>query len=494
MEANTIVNLSETPDYDLNQLEISNPKVLDRIALNRIDKTRGLILALITSLIAILVFFIPINGNILFGVFYQGLIRLVNNLLVINGQAVGALLLVTIVLAGTGVASVVGKYFSPKESKLYKYFEADSIIHPILYMLGGIFIVLYFLDQVGWIAGPEMIVGASTGEMVIPGVVVGVAFIIPVGALFVPFLIDYGCIDFFGVLLEPLMRPLFKTPGKSAVDAAASFVGSTTMGIIITGRMFKGNSYTKKEAAIIATSFSAVSVGYAHLVMETAGLVEYFVQIYFTCFFLVFVMAAIMSRIPPLRGKKDEFDNGRIQTAEERKESKVPFGPKMLTVGADRAAKRAHISGSIPQKLIYSIKDSFPVLPKVITLLCSIGILGMIAAKYTPIFDIIGYLFYPLTLVLGVPDAMAAAVAIPTGVTEMFIPVLTIADQVATLHIQTRFFITAVSMLQIIFLAESVVVIMNTGLPVKFRELMLIFVQRTVISMPLVAIFMHLMF
>ena len=248
MEANTIVNLSETPDYDLNQLEISNLKVLDRIALNRIDKTRGLILALITSLIAILVFFIPINGNILFGVFYQGLIRLVNNLLVINGQAVGALLLVTIVLAGTGAASVIGKYFSPKESKLYKYFEADSIIHPILYMLGGIFIVLYFLDQVGWIAGPEMIVGASTGEMVIPGVVVGVAFIIPVGALFVPFLIDYGCIDFFGVLLEPLMRPLFKTPGKSAVDAAASFVGSTTMGIIITGRMFKGNSYTKKRS------------------------------------------------------------------------------------------------------------------------------------------------------------------------------------------------------------------------------------------------------
>ncbi len=85
----------------------------------------------------------------------------------------------------------------------------------------------------------------------------------------------------------------------------------------------------------------------------------------------------------------------------------------MLTVGAERAAKRAHISGSIPQKLIYSVKDSFPVLPKVITLLCSIGILGMIAAKYTPIFDIIGYLFYPLTLILGVPDAMAAAVAIP---------------------------------------------------------------------------------
>lgn len=494
MEANIIVNLSEQPDYDISQLDIADPKVLDQIALNRKDKTRGLIIALITSIIAIFVFFIPINGNILFGMMYQGLIKLVNSLLVINGQPVGALLIVTIILVITGVASVIGKYFSPKESKLYQYFEADSIIHPILYMLGGIFVTLYFLDQVGLIAGPEMIVGAATGEMVIPGVVVGVAFIIPLGALIVPFLIDYGCIDFFGFLLEPLMRPLFKTPGKSAVDAAASFVGSTTMGIIITSRMFKGNAYTQKEAGIIATSFSAVSVGYALLVMETAGIGEYFVQVYFTCFFLVFVMAAIMCRIPPLRGKKDEFYNGRVQTEAERKESKVPFGPKMMTIGASRASKRAHISGSIPQKLIYSLKDSFPVLPKVITLLCSIGILGMIAAKYTPIFQIIGYAFYPLTLILGVPDAMVAAVAIPTGITEMFIPVLTIADQVADLHIKTRFFVTAVSMLQIIFLAESVVVIMNTGLPVKFRELMLIFLQRTVIAMPLVAIFMYLMF
>ncbi|MBF8983864.1 YjiH family protein [Lutibacter sp. B2] len=489
------INLSKNREYDLNQLDLNDPRVLDYIELDKKDWIIGFIKALIISAIAIFVFFVPLgNGKILFGVIYNKGIEIVNSLLVMNEKPVGALLLCTIILLGTGITSIIGKYFSSKDSKIYKYYEADSIIHPILYMIGGVFILLYFLNEIGVYNAPEMIVGQSTGGMVIPGVVIGVAFIIPVGAFFIPFLTDYGCIDFFGVLLEPLMRPLFKVPGKSAVDASASFVGSTTMGIIITSRMYKGSVYTEKEASIVSTCFSAVSVGYALLVMETAGIGEYFIKTYFISFFLAFVIAAIISRIPPISRKKDIFANGRVQTEEERKENRLKLGPKMIMTGIDRASKRAHTSGNMTKRIILSIVDSFPVLPKVVTLLCSIGILGMIAAKYTPIFEWIGYLFLPLTKILGVPDAQVAATAIPTGITEMFIPVLTIADKVGELHIKTRFFVTTVSMLQIIFLSESVVVIMNTGLPVKFKELMIVFLQRTVISMPFVALFMHLFF
>lgn len=290
------------------------------------------------------------------------------------------------------------------------------------------------------------------------------------------------------------MRPLFKTPGKSAVDATASFVGSTTMGIIITSRMFKTKMYSEKESAIIATCFSAVSVGYALLVMKTAGIGEYFVVTYGVSFFLTFVIAAIMCRLYPLNKKRDIYVDGSIQSEEERKPLTSGRQGGMIKTAAHRATIRAYTSGSLPKRIVASVVDAFPVLPKVITLLCSIGILGMIAAKYTPIFDIVGYIFLPFTTLFKVPDPQVAAAAISTGITEMFIPVLTIADRVAELHIKTRFFVTTVSMVQIIFLAESVVVIMNTGLPVKFRELMLMFVMRTLIAIPLVAIFMHILF
>lgn len=494
MENVSKINLSKEKNYDLNNLDLNDPKTLDTLELEKSDWMKAFVKFLIVTTIAIFVFFVPVNGSVPFGTIYGKAISIVESLVVINGQAVGALLLTTLILMGTGITSIIGKFFSKEGSKLYNYYKADSVIHPFLYMAGGIFILMYFLNKIGVYAAPEMIVGASTGEMVIPGVVIGVAFIIPVGAFFIPFLTDYGCIDFFGILLEPLMRPLFKVPGKSAIDASASFVGSTTMGIIITGRMYNGSIYTAKESAVVATCFSAVSVGYAHLVMKTAGIGEHFVVTYFVSFVLAFVMAAIISRIPPISRKPDTFSNGREQTQEERTEGRRKFGPELVTTGINRATLRAHTSGSMPRRIVRSVIDAFPVLPKVITLLCSIGILGMIVAKYTPVFDIIGYAFFPLTSLLGVPDAMVAAAAIPTGITEMFIPVLTIADQVAELHIKTRFFVTVVSMLQIIFLAESVVVIMNTGLPVKFRELMIVFLQRTIIAMPLAAIFMHILF
>ena len=492
------INLSENKDINVEDLDLADPQVLDSIKLNERDTRKGLFQFLFFTAIAIFVFFVPVNGVIPFGIIYNKLIDIVESLVVINGVKVGALLICTIILVSTGIMSFVGKFFSKKESKVYKYFETDSILHPFLYLAGGAFILLYFLNKIGVYAAPDIIVGASTGEMVIPGVVVGVAFIIPVGAFFIPFLTDYGCIDFIGIVLEPLMRPLFKTPGKSAVDAVASFVGSTTMGIIITGRMYKSSAYTEKEASIVATCFSAVSIGYALVVMDKVGAGEHFGTIYFTSFLTAFLIAAIVCRIPPLSRKKDVFYNGREQSKEElKKEGKLKISPDLFKKGVHRGTVKAHTSGNILIRIKDSIIDAFPVMPKVITLLCSIGILGMIVAAYTPIFDWLGLIFLPLVKLVGVPEAQIAASAIPAGVTEMFIPTLILADKMAAgavISLATKYFVIAVSMVQIIFLAESVVVIMSTGLPVNFKELMIIFVQRTFIAIPLIAIFMHLFF
>ena len=492
------INISENKNIDIQSLDLNDPKVLDSIELNKNDYRKGLIQFLLFTFIAIFVFFIPIKGVIPFGIIYNKLISLVESLVVINGIKVGALLVCTIILVLTGIFSFIGKFIVKKGNKIHTYFETDSVIHPFLYLAGGVFILLYFLDKIGAIVGPDIIVGASTGEMVIPGVVIGVAFIIPVGAFFIPFLTDYGCIDFIGVVLEPLMRPLFKTPGKSAVDAVASFVGSTTMGIIITSRMYKSSAYTEKEAGIIATCFSAVSIGYALVVMEKVGVGEHFVSIYFTSFFITFIIAAIVSRIPPLSRKTNIYYNDREQTKEElAQEGKLDISGDLFKKGVHRGVVKAHSSGNILIRIKNSIVDAFPVLPKVITLLCSIGIIGMILAAYTPIFEWLGLIFLPLVKLVGVPEAQIAASAIPAGITEMFIPTLILADKMAAgveISLATKYFVIAVSLVQIIFLAESVVVIMSTGLPVKFKELMIIFLERTFIAIPLVAIFMHLLF
>lgn len=47
---------------------------------------------------------------------------------------------------------------------------------------------------------------------------------------------------------------------RRLIDAVASFVGSYSIGLLITNKVFKEGKYTVKEAAIIATGFSTVSV------------------------------------------------------------------------------------------------------------------------------------------------------------------------------------------------------------------------------------------
>ena len=54
-----------------------------------------------------------------------------------------------------------------------------------------------------------------------------------------PFLLNYGIVDFIGSLMEPLMRPVFKIPGRGAVNAIASFVSSASVGVLITSKLYQ---------------------------------------------------------------------------------------------------------------------------------------------------------------------------------------------------------------------------------------------------------------
>src|SRR5690625_6781183 len=71
---------------------------------------------------------------------------------------------------------------------------------------------------------------------------------------------------------QPVMRPLFKTPGRSAIDAVASFVGSYSLGILITDRVYQQGGYTGREAAIVATGFSTVSAAFMVIVAKSLDL------------------------------------------------------------------------------------------------------------------------------------------------------------------------------------------------------------------------------
>lgn len=472
-----------------NNVNLNDNYVLDSLHLTPGEQRQGIIKAIFFTLIAVFVFFVPITvdgtTDITFGIIYKS----IKASLGLTGVWLGGFIIVI-----NGILSIYGKYICKDEtSKVFQYYKEDSNFHPVFYILGSIFTIILLLDTTfASFQGPIAIVNPNIGGTVL-SIALDVAWIIPVSAIFMPLLLNYGIVDFIGSLMEPLMRPIFKVPGRSAVNAIASFVSSASVGVLITSKLYRSGVYTKKEAALIATGFSAVSVGFAYKVIETADLADYFIPIYFSAMLITLIISFFMARIPPLSRKKSIYLDGREQTIKDIKNEQIPT-KSILKIGTQRAIKKASTAPKLSSEIKSSLLDSLYVLPKVISLLTAVGILAMLTATYTPIFEWIGKLFQPILQLLAVPNAAEIAPSLPVGIAEMFLPVLLIADKVDILAEGARYMVVAVSMVQIIFFSETIVVMMSTKIPISLKELIICFFERTIIAIPICAIFMHIMF
>ena len=96
-----------------------------------------------------------------------------------------------------------------------------TMILSIIQILALPFLAFYLFQ-----IGPSALLADDMIPFIFQKIVVPVTTIIPVGTLFLAFIVSYGLMEFIGVLMRPVMVPVFKTPGRSAVDAVTSFIVS----------------------------------------------------------------------------------------------------------------------------------------------------------------------------------------------------------------------------------------------------------------------------
>src|SRR5699024_4016856 len=137
-----------------------------------------------------------------------------------------------------------------------------------------------------------------------------------------PLLLDFGLLEMFGTLMRKIMRPIFTLPGRSSVDSLVSWLGDGTIGVMLTNKQYEDGFYTKREAAVIGTTFSLVSIDFAIVVLLELDLAHMFVPYYGTIIIAGLVAALIMPRIPPLSRKSDKhFEDAECQVEEEISEN-----------------------------------------------------------------------------------------------------------------------------------------------------------------------------
>ncbi len=324
--------------------------------------------------------------------------------------------------------------------------------------------------------GPAWLFDPSMGPFLFEKLVVSVGLLVPIGSVFLALLVGYGLLEFFGVIMQPIMKPIWKTPGKSAIDAVASFVGSYSIGLLITNRVFKEGKYSIKEAAIIATGFSTVSATFMIVVAKTLGLMDIWNTYFWTTFAVTFIVTAITVRIWPLKSMSEEYYNNQDPPIE-------TFTGNRLHAAWKEAMDTAAESPTLWKNIKDNLKDGFVMTMSILPSIMSVGLLGLILAEFTPVFDWLGYIFYPFTALVQLPDPLLAAKASAVGIAEMFLPALLAAEAALV----TKFVIGVVSVSAIIFFSALVPCILSTEIPITIPQLLVIWAERTILTILITA-------
>lgn len=316
-------------------------------------------------------------------------------------------------------------------------------------------------------------------------VTVPVAMVIPFGALFLTFLTDYGLMEFFGVLMQPIMRPVWHVPGKAAINAVTSFVGNFSVGILMTNRLYTEGKLTNKEAAIIMTGFSTVSAAFMVIVAKTSGLMDRWNMFFWTALIITFAVSAIMVRLKPLKSIADVY---YTEVGNPEPEYKKDILKNALYEGLSISGQ----AGSLVANMWRNFKDGCLMLLGFIPVLVSVGLLSFILIKMTPVFDILAYIYYPFTLLVGVgaPMEVAKGAAVVAG--EMFIPSAMMAGTAASLA--SKYTVAIVSISTIVFFSGTIPCIVATDVDISVKDLVIIMFERTAITILIAGLFAKFLF
>lgn len=320
--------------------------------------------------------------------------------------------------------------------------------------------------------GPVWLMAEDMGPYWFYQLLIPIGVLVPVGAVFLALLVGYGLLEFIGVLMQPIMRPIWRTPGRSAIDAVASFVGSYSIGLLITNRIYKEGKYTKKEAAIIATGFSTVSATFMIVVAKTLDLMPIWNLYFWLTFLVTFVVTAITVRIWPLNKMSDDYYDGKGTPEVIVKENRLKYA-------WEQAMLTAHQAPKLGENILMNVKDGFVMAMGILPSIMSIGLFGLILANHTPIFDYIGYIFYPLTALLQIPEPFLAAKAAAINLIDMFLPSLVVLEA----SLETRFIIGSLSISAILFFSALIPCILSTEIPIKMSHIFAIWFWRTVLTL-----------
>lgn len=386
-----------------------------------------------------------------------------------------------------------------KTTKINAVFAVFKIVGFVVLSL--VIINIYFNEcltnvaALGWLFQPVDALGTSIANFVMDKILVTICISIPCASLVLPFLCDYGLVDFVGVFVRLIMRPVFKLPGRAAIIMVTAFLGNFSAGHIAVNDQYKSGRMTERESVCIDTSLSTVSVGFLLALATNTGLVNaelwgksYWNTYFWVAFLITLLVALVGVRIYPLNKIPDNYYPGATPNPE--KIIREGIGKAALLEALDIAENQDNVF----KRIGYIMKETLNVLGTVAAGTSFWGTFGVVLYIFTPIVKWLGFIFWPFFRIFGFTGAelTTACTGAMISLVEVTVPALLVS--VGEWSMRLRFMLAVLPVSSIIFLASFVPCCMGTEVPVKFSHLLIIWLERMILSIIITGIFAVILF
>lgn len=424
-----------------------------------LSKPRALAQLIVFSIIGLVMFFVPFTiGEKSTILFDHGATYLVN-----QQHTLSVILLFMLMIFGVSKPFIDDSWRKNITHKILTVFKVLGLVLAVMYISGN---------------APAFMMEKDMLPFLFEKLALPVGMIVPLGALILAFLVGFGLLEMVGVLMQPIMQPIWRTPGASAIDAVASFVGSYSIGLLITNRVYLQKQYSAREAIIIATGFSTVSAAFMVIVAKTLGLMELWNLFFWSTLVITFIVTAITARIPPISRFDNEIDRPNLD---------YKRGTR-LKAAYELGLSTSRRASDLKQILWSNFRDGLTMAAAIVPSIIAVGLTGLLLAKYTPVFDALGLLLYPFTWLGGLPEPLVAAKGMSAGLAEMFLPALLLSEA----DMLTRYVAGVISISSVLFFSAMIPCVLATEIPISVGKMVIVWFQRVALSILLAAAFGHL--
>ncbi|RDY24714.1 hypothetical protein CHF27_000510 [Romboutsia maritimum] len=237
----------------------------------------------IYSFIGIIVFFIPIRLD---GETKTLIYHIANK---VQNQLMVLLQICIICFTAMGCFKSILEYKRQNTNKLYVYIRFFSIL---------ILINLFFGKQSCFFI-------KDNTALLIKTVILDLATVLPISAIFMPFLLEYGLMDIVEAYFQVKMKKIFKLSGKTIINILIYIFTDCFCGIFMTNKLYKDGKIRANEASILSLNFSIMSFSMINYISNELNLNK--LQLVIIGALILVLSNIILCRIRPLSKVKKSY-------------------------------------------------------------------------------------------------------------------------------------------------------------------------------------------